>query len=301
MSYDNETYYTDTEDTSAEEAISKKIAVVLVLDCSTSLGNNFAPMQTAANNFINTLATQVGANTGGGGNNNSLTETINGVSFEMVAVEGGTFQMGSTSGESDEQPVHSVTLSDFTIGKHEVTQGLWRAVMGSFPQAPSSTYGLGDDYPVYYVSWSDVSAFISKLSELTGKAYRLPTEAEWEYAARGGKQSQAYIYSGGNDISNVAWYDGNSGSRTHSVGLKAPNELGIYDMSGNVWEWCYDWYGTYPTSAQTNPVGASGSYRVIRGGRWSSSANNCRVAYRNSYPPGDRIYSVGFRLACGSN
>jgi formylglycine-generating enzyme required for sulfatase activity len=292
VSYDNSTYYTDTEDTSAEEAIGKKIAVVLVLDCSTSLGSNFAPMQTAANNFINTLATQVGTGTGGGGgNNNSLTETVAGVSFDMIAVEGGTFAMGETGVAT---PVHNVTLSNFAIGKYEVTQGLWKAVMGSNP----SYFTGNDNLPVEQVSWSDATAFIAKLNELTGKAYRLPTEAEWEYAARGGKHSQGYMYSGGNDISGVAWYDGNSGSITHAVGQKTPNELGIYDLSGNVWEWCYDWYGSYSSSSQTDPQGASsGSARVDRGGGWHDSSTLCRVSYRYDHSPGYRDTHVGFRLA----
>ncbi|MDR1633204.1 MAG: SUMF1/EgtB/PvdO family nonheme iron enzyme [Dysgonamonadaceae bacterium] len=233
----------------------------------------------------------------------TFTETVNGVSFDMIGVEGGTFTMGATAEQSseydyDERPAHSVTLSNYSIGKYEVTQGLWKAVMGTYPgEAPTSSYGLGDNYPVYNVSWSDATTFIDKLSELTGKNYHLPTEAEWEYAARGGKYSQGYEYNGSNDVNSVAWYDGNSGS-SHPVGTKSPNELGIYDMSGNVWEWCYDWYDSYSSSAQTNPQGSSGgSFRVIRGGSWDFGSINCRVSFRCLSTPGIRFIYLGFRLA----
>ena len=211
--------------------------------------------------------------------------TVNGVSFTMIAVEGGTFWMGAQStnsggqnydseADSDESPVHQVTLSDYYIGETEVTQKLWLAVMGSWPgTSPNSTYGVGDNYPAYYVSWDDCQNFITALNAATGKTFRLPTEAEWEYAARGGNKSNGYKYSGSNTIGNVAWYTDNSGSKTHSVGSKSPNELGIYDMSGNVWEWCSDWYGSYSNGSQTNPAGpSSGSYRVLSGGSWSSNA-----------------------------
>ena len=225
--------------------------------------------------------------------------TVNGVSFTMIAVEGGTFQMGATSEQgsdaySDEKPVHNVTLSDYYIGETEVTQELWEAVMGNNP----SYYSGYPQRPVEYVSWNDCQEFITKLNQLTGKNFRLPTEAEWEYAARGGNKSKGYKYSGSNTIDNVAWYDGNSGSKTHDVKTKQANELGIYDMSGNVYEWCRDWYGSYSSGSQTNPKGPSaGSYRVIRGGGWYSSAKYCRVSHRNNCSLGSYYYFLGLRLS----
>ena len=211
---------------------------------------------------------------------------------EMIFVEGGTFQMGSSSGESDEKPIHSVTLSAFNIGKYEVTQAQWKAVMGN---NPSSFTGC-DDCPVENVSWNDVQQYISKLNSQTGKNYRLPTEAEWEYSAKGGKSSKGYTYSGSNNLNAVAWYTDNSGSKTHAVGGKKANELGIYDMAGNVWEWCSDWYGTYNRYSETNPTGASsGQIRVLRGGSWYYDASSCRAAKRVRNDP-DYRYSLGFRL-----
>ena len=217
---------------------------------------------------------------------------------EMVYVEGGTFTMGATSEQgsdaySDEKPAHSVTLSGYYIGKYEVTQKLWKAVMGSNPSRFK-----GDNLPVERVSWNDVQEFLRKLNAMTGKNYRLPTEAEWEFAARGGNSSRGYKYSGSNSLGSVAWYYDNSGDRTHAVGTKSPNELGIYDMSGNVLEWCQDWYGSYSSSSQRNPKGPnSGSSRVLRGGSWFYSARYCRVSRRNCYTPGSRYYDLGFRLA----
>ena len=224
--------------------------------------------------------------------------TVNGIEFKMVFVEGGTFTMGATSeqGEDafdDEYPTHSVTLSDYYIGEIEVTQALWKAVMGSNPSGFT-----GDNLPVENVSYEDVQAFITKLNQKTGKTFRLPTESEWEYAARGGKKSRGYKYSGSNNIDDVAWYYENSNNKTHPVKTKQPNELGIYDMSGNVYEWCSDWFGKYTSEAQTNPQGPSGgSNRVNRGGSWISNARYCCASYR--------IYDclsilgnlLGFRLA----
>ena len=226
------------------------------------------------------------------------TITVNGVSFKMVAVGGGTFTMGATSEQgsdaySDESPTHSVTLSDFAIGETEVTQELWKAVMGSNP-----SYFSGTNLPVEKVSWNDCQTFISKLNNLTGKNFRLPTEAEWEYAARGGNKSKGYKYAGSNTLGDVAWYYGNSSSKTHPVKQKQANELGLYDMSGNVWEWCQDWYGSYSSSAQTNPTGStSGSDRVYRGGSLSCEAGICRVSYRNSHTPAYYSSDLGLRLA----
>lgn len=223
------------------------------------------------------------------------TYTVNGVSFQMVTVEGGVFQMEGETGDANEKPIHEVKLSTFAIGQTEVTQELWNAVMGS---NPSNWKGL--KLPVETVSWNDCQTFITKLNQLTGEQFRLPTEAEWEYAARGGDQSKGYTYSGSDNLDDVAWYTGNSSSKTHEVATKAPNELGLYDMSGNVWEWCQDWYGSnyYSSSLINNPTGpSSGSDRVLRGGGWYSLATFCRVAYRNYGSPSFADYYRGLRLA----
>jgi formylglycine-generating enzyme required for sulfatase activity len=218
--------------------------------------------------------------------------------FEMVYVKGGTFTMGrSTAQDPDaldrEKPTHTVALSDFYIGKYEVTQAQWRAIMGSNP-----SHFTGDNNPVEQVSWEDVQKFIKKLNKKTGKKFRLPTEAEWEYAARGGNKRKNYKYSGSDNIFVVAWYNV---ATTHSVGLMRPNDLGIYDMSGNVWEWCQDWYGSYSGSHQENPTGPSnGSSRVLRGGCWSNAAKYCRVTNRGGDNPANRRNFVGFRLACSA-
>ena len=229
---------------------------------------------------------------------NSCRFMVNGVSFEMVRVEGGTFRMGATSEQEEnaydsEKPVHSVTLSGYYIGKTEVTQVLWEAVMGSNPSRFK-----GDYLPVENVSWDDCQEFIRKLNSMTGQNFRLPTEAEWEFACRGGNNSRGYKYSGSNNLGSVAWYDGNSGNKTHPVGTKAPNELGIYDMSGNVWEWCADWYGDYSSGAQTNPTGPyGGSNRVYRGGSWNYDVGRCRSSNRDFYYPWIRDIILGLRLA----
>ena len=217
--------------------------------------------------------------------------TVNGVSFKMIAVKGGTFQMGSDDGYN---AVHQVTLSDYYIGETEVTQELWSAVMGSNP-----SYFTGNmQRPVEWVSWNDCQTFISKLNQLTGETFRLPTEAQWEYAARGGNKSKGYTYSGSNVLDDVAWHEYNSGGITHPVKTKAPNELGIYYMTGNVYEWCSDWYGSYSSAAQTDPTGPStGSYRLIRGGSWGSDATYCRVASRGSSTPPLSYDFLGLRLA----
>ena len=227
------------------------------------------------------------------------TFTVNGVSFKMIAVQGGTFTMGApreqgSDAEDNEKPAHSVTLSSYYIGKTEVTQELWQAVMGSNP----SNF-KGGRKPVEQVSWNDCQTFISKLNSLTGKNFRLPTEAEWEFAARGGIKSKGYKYSGSNTLDDVAWYYGNSGKTTHEVGTKSPNELGLYDMSGNVQEWCNDWYGDkyYSSSPSNNPTGpSSGVSRVGRGGSWFVVASYCRSSDRGGGAPVNRNYGLGLRL-----
>ena len=223
--------------------------------------------------------------------------TVNGVTFNMIKVYGGTFTMGATSEQknpdNDEKPTHQVTLSSYYIGETEVTQALWTAVMGNNPSKFK-----GDNLPVENVSWEDCQIFIGKLNGLTGKRFRLPTEAEWEYAARGGNRSKRTQYSGSSRIDDVAWYSGNSGSKTHSVKTKKPNELGLYDMSGNVWEWCQDWKGSYSSNAQTNPTGPdSGSSRVGRGGSWRLNVRFCRSSFRDYCSPGVRGDRLGLRLA----
>jgi formylglycine-generating enzyme required for sulfatase activity len=220
---------------------------------------------------------------------------VKGVKFKMVKVEGGAFTMGATAEQGSdawdgEKPAHQVTLSDYYIGETQVTQALWKSVMGNNP-----SYWKGDNLPVERVSWEDAQEFIQKLIQETGRTFRLPAEAEWEYAARGGKKSKGYKYSGSNSIDEVAWYS-NSGGKTHSVKAKKANELGLYDMSGNVFEWCNDWYGKYSSDAQTNPQGPDeGSRRVLRGGGWRSIAGNCRVSYR-FISSRDHDNNVGFRL-----
>ena len=229
---------------------------------------------------------------------NVKTFYANGVSFDMVEVRGGTFRMGATpeqggDAESDEKPVHSVTLSSYYIGKTEVTQALWKSVMGSNP-----SYWKGDNLPVECVSWDDCQEFIRKLNALTSQHFRLPTEAEWEFACRGGNNSRGYKYSGNNYIDNVAWYSNNSGHKTHPVATKSPNELGIYDMSGNVDEWCNDWYGGYTSGRQTNPKGPyDGSFRVRRGSSGFDGAVDCRSSYRDGSIPSLRDSNLGLRLA----
>ena len=232
---------------------------------------------------------------------NTITIPVkNGINIEMVKVEAGSFDMGATPEMrslqypyDDEKPDHRVTLTkNYYIGKYEVTQALWQVVMGNNPSRFK-----GDDLPVERVSWKRCQDFISKLNSLTGKRFRLPTEAEWEYAARGGNKSRGYRYSGSNTLDDVAWYGDNSGSKTHAVGTKQPNELGIYDMSGNVSEWCQDWRGSYSSSPQTNPTGAvSGSYRVDRGGSWLYSAWFSRSSSRGGRTPGGRDGDLGLRL-----
>ena len=229
--------------------------------------------------------------------------TVGGVSFKMIAIEGGTFKMGASDGDTQasnsEKPAHQVTLSGYSICETEVTQALWVAVMGSNPSYFTSANGYEDDLsrPVEEVSWEDCQTFITKLNQMTGKTFRLPTEAEWEYAARGGKYSHDYVYSGGDDLNEVAWYRNNGDVQTHAVAQKLPNELGLYDMSGNVYEWCQDWYDSYSSEAQTNPTGpTSGTKRVMRGGNVGDTSS-CRVSFRTSNTPSSKANGLGLRLA----
>lgn len=240
-------------------------------------------------------------------NYTDYTETAYGVDMSMVWVEGGSFKMGSDIGDSDEQPVHNVTLDGYWIGATEVTQAQWESVMGTDIRQQrdkagySSLYGEGSNYPMYYVNYDEAKEFCRRLSERTGRTYTLPTEAQWEYAARGGRDGvrDNYTYSGSNSIGSVAWYYGNSGDRTNPVGRKSPNQLGLYDMSGNLWEWCLDYYGSYSSSSQTNPTGpSSGDFRVLRGGSWNDCESSCRVTNRFNLNPSYRRNFSGFRVVC---
>lgn len=228
------------------------------------------------------------------------TYIVGGVSFNMVHVDGGKFKMGRTKEQKNihssnsELPVHNVILSGYSIGETEVTQALWEAVMGDNPSRFK-----GSDLPVEMVSWSDCQAFINKLNELTGQGFRLPTEAEWEFAARGGNKSRRYKYSGSNDLYQVGWFEENSeGSNTHPVRQKQPNELGLYDMSGNVWEWCQDWYGPYNEKEEINPTGPSvGENRIRRGGSSNCSVYSCHLSTRGLGDMLSRDEYYGLRLA----
>jgi len=234
------------------------------------------------------------------------TFTVNGVDFVMVPVEGGTFMMGATAEQgsdasSREKPVHQVTLTSYSISQTEVTQELWTAVMGSNP-----SYFNGSHLPVEQVSWDDCQVFIATLNEMTNQNFRLPTEAEWEFAARGGNGSLGYKYSGSNDLSMVAWYSYNDSWElrgtgyygTHAVSTRNPNELQLYDMSGNDHEWCQDRYGNYVSGEQVNPTGPiSGTTRVYRGGNWYFDDWFCRVPFRNGLSPANKNYGIGLRLA----
>lgn len=215
--------------------------------------------------------------------------------FKMIAIPAGTFMMGCTSEQQncydDEKPAHRVSLNKYYISETEVTQAQWEAVMGSNP----SYFRTCPDCPVEQVSWESVQIFINKLNETCETCgYRLPTEAEWEYAARGG---ESYQYAGSNNLDDVAWYDDNASGKPHPVKTKAANAYGLYDMTGNVWEWCSDWYGYYSDSTNNNPQGPnSGAVRVFRGSGWNSNPKICRVAYRYTGKSVYRYASLGFRL-----
>lgn len=230
-------------------------------------------------------------------NSNGIAFTVGDVSFTMMPVEGGTFMMGATPEMTapwdDESPVHKVTLNGYYIGETEVTQALWMAVMEENPSC-----NVGDNLPVEYVSWNECQKFITKLNNMTGKRFRLPTEAEWEFAARGGNKSHNTQYSGSNDVDDIAWFYDNGEHETHPVKTKVANELGIYDMSGNVWEWCSDLYGSYSATSQTNPTGRpNGDYHVYRGGSFDKEAGFCRSSCRYNESPDFSSLSLGLRLA----
>ncbi len=230
-------------------------------------------------------------------NNNNLESVLKQIEDNMVLVKGGTFTMGATAEQGEcfisELPVHQVTLSDFYISKYEVTQEQWKAIMGKFWSSFK-----GANLPIEDVSWDTAQEFIEIINEKTGKKYRLPTEAEWEFAARGGNMSRGYKFSGSNDLECVAWYAGNSREMIHPVGTKDPNELGLFDMNGNVYEWCQDRYASYTSEAQINPkVLTNEPNRVIRGGSWGHEVMYCRVSCRESASQDRGGDDVGFRLA----
>lgn len=222
-------------------------------------------------------------------------EDLKGAKLEMIYLPGGTFQMGSNE-SSDEKPIHRVTLSPFFIGKYPVTQAQWQAVMDNNP----SNF-KGADFPVESVSWDNATAFCAKLSQQSGKNFRLPTEAEWEYACRAGSAGKWCFGDDLKELKKYAWYDKNSGSQTHPVGQRQPNQFGLYDMHGNVWEWCQDWYKNdyYKNSPEQDPPGpAKGDYRVLRGGSWGDDYVNCRSAFRHDDSPGHALILSGFRVVC---
>jgi formylglycine-generating enzyme required for sulfatase activity len=321
----------EVSDESAQ-AIGKKLGAQLIVSGSiNAIGNVYhfrirtlavetAAVETSYSADVNPTETRVASLLGGAKPATAQTaQSIPG----FVFVEGGTFQMGSNNGSDNEKPVHTVTITGFYMGKYEVTQKEWTAVMGSNPSRFK-----GDNLPVERVSWFDAVEYCNRLSErerltpaytISGlennrtvrwnrnaNGYRLPTEAEWEYAARGGNGSPGnYIYAGSNTVDEVAWYSGNSGESTQDVGTRKPNGLGLYDMSGNVKEWCWDWYDAnyYRNSPQNDPIGpgarpSSESHRVVRGGGWYFSAGGSNAAYRDhDYPGGQGGFTLGFRVA----
>ena len=274
-----------------------KEAVAAVSNANDIIQDNVSTSSTSSSQSATTSSGFSSTSSVLSGSNEISIPVKNGITIDMVKVEAGTFMMGATSEmentDSWEKPVHKVTLTnDYYMGKYEVTQALWQVVMGSNP-----SYFRGDNLPVEVVSWDTCQVFINKLNSMTGRKFRLPTEAEWEYAARGGKKSRGYQYSGSNNISDVAWYDENSESKTHPVGMKQANELGLYDMTGNVNEWCQDRNRSYVKSSQINPTGAlRGAWRVFRGGSWNSYMRNCHSSSRCSAKPVYRDFDQGLRL-----
>lgn len=231
--------------------------------------------------------------------NNSREGIIRNIIDNMVYVEGGSFLMGATREQDNdaydsEKPLHNVKILSFRIGKYEVKQEEWETIMGNNPSVHKNS-----QCPVENISWNQCQQFIRKLNEITGRHFRLPTEAEWEYAARGGKKGMGNKYSGHQMLAYVAWYEVNSKNSTHEVGCKEPNELGLYDMSGNVWEWCQDWSGKYNSNTLKNPTGPlNGKERIIRGGSFFCDSKMCRVSVRSSVSPDDKDDDLGFRLVC---
>lgn len=235
----------------------------------------------------------------------TLTFKVGDVAFDMKLVEGATFDMGGYSDGDDAMPVHKVTLDSYYIGETEVTQALWETVMGTtVAQMEQKTKkseqnglkGVGPNYPMYYLNWFDCQEFLTKLDSITGKQFRLPTEAEWEFAARGGR-SRGYKYSGGNSLDEVAWCKENSQGKAHPVKQLLGNAVGLYDMNGNVWEWCQDWYDSYDETPGYNPTGpADGDFRVVRGASWNSSPERHSVSARNNHKPDFRHVRFGFRI-----
>ena len=286
---------------------SRNATVTVNVSENTSISSRTATITVTAGGIPLTITvTQAGIKSGEKGYE---TFTVNGVSFKMIRVEGGTFTMGATSeqggdADKDESPSHLVTLSTYYIGETEVTQELWRAVMKLYYDYDYPSSFSGQQRPVERVNWSECNVFVTKLNTLTGWKFRLPTEAEWEFAARGGNKSLGYKYAGSNCIDDVAWYSKNAFNvagdayGTHPVAAKLPNELGLYDMSGNVEEWCQDWSDNYSSNSQTNPTGPESGYsRVIRGGSWGTGAKGCRVSNRSASAPYSHHYEIGLRLA----
>lgn len=266
--------------------------------CIYLLTTSCSPNSRSTSNEINNDDTVViddsdSSSSDGDNSPNSYTNSF-GIQFKYV--EAGTFIMGAEDGNDNEKPIREVELTEaFYLGIYEVTQAQWFAVMGNSP-----SFFTGDSLPVERVSWQDVQAFIAQLNEIEGGSrYRLPSEAEWEYAAKGGQASKSFTFAGSDSINNVAWYNANSSGITHKVGLKQPNELGIYDMSGNVWEWCQDWFDAeyYEQAPNRNPEGPSSAIsKVIRGGSWGSSSDICRTTNRGSIEIESRFSGIGFRL-----
>jgi formylglycine-generating enzyme required for sulfatase activity len=236
-------------------------------------------------------------------------ETALGLNMKMIYVEGGTFMMGAPDDDMDaadnEKPQHKVTLDSYYIAEFEVTQSQWEKVMGTTiyqQQAKTKftqTHGVGDNYPMYFVNYYEAKMFCHHLSKSTGKNYKLPTEAQWEFAARGGNKSKGYKFSGSNSMDAVAWHKGNSDNNIHPVGQKRANELGLYDMSGNVYEWCIDGVRNYDTDSHTNPlVSDNGEYQILRGGSWLNGAGYCRISRRGVDVRSQSNGIIGFRVVC---